>query len=137
MNTIPDHLPEIAPPVLATERKPVDVLALDFEQYAAQHNLSRADIGDAGAHKRGRNQSDKQWKRLLRNVEARSNEIVRLRAELRVKYDEAVARGEVRPLTRLERLHIAASGHPDLASSQAARRLLDKAALARVQGGGK
>jgi hypothetical protein len=105
---------------------PVDVLVMDFEEFAARRGISRADIGDAGTHKRGRNQSDNQWRRLLRTVEQRSTEVAASLSELRTEYDEAVARGEIRPLNRLERLQRAAAGHPDSASTAAAKRLLAK-----------
>lgn len=106
--------------------RPVDVLAIDFEQYAAKRGLSFAEVGDAGAHKRGRNQSNKQWARLVRPIHQRAEEVVAKREELRREYDDACARGEIRPLTRHERLLLAASGHPDLESTQAAQRLLAK-----------
>ncbi|MGS0577260.1 hypothetical protein ACQR5V_21590 [Xanthomonas oryzae pv. oryzicola] len=107
----------------------VDVLVMDFEQYAAQHGASMAGIGDAGTHKRGRNQSDKQWRRLLASVDRRSREILARREELRAEYERRIAAGKIRQPTRLERLTAAAAGHPDLASTQAARRI-----LARVGG---
>lgn len=109
----------------------VDVLsvqAIDFDQYAAARGLSMSEIGDAGTHKRGRNQSDRQWKRLLRTVDDRSNEVLRLRAELRDEYAAKIERGEIRPLTRAERLQLTAAGHPDLPATQAARRILEKRA---------
>ncbi|QBN68203.1 hypothetical protein [Xanthomonas oryzae] len=60
----------------------VDVLVMDFEQYAAQHGASMAGIGDTGTHKRGRNQSDKQWRRLLASSDRRSREILARRKNL-------------------------------------------------------
>lgn len=102
----------------------VDVVT--FDEFAAMRGLSMAQIGEAGTHKRGRNQSDKQWKRLLRVVDHRSAEVVEKRSALRAEYNEAVARGDIRPPTRLERLQRAASGHPDLASTQAALRILSR-----------
>ena len=122
---------------------PVDVLAvmddeplaMDFEQYAALRGASMADVGDAGVHKRSRRQSDKQWKRILATVEARSNEILSRRTKLREEYEAALSKGLIRQPTRDERLAARADGHPDLESTQAARRILAKrAALAHVGG---
>jgi len=42
------------------------------------------------------------------------------------QFNSDVAAGRLRPLTQLERLEARASGHPDLASTQAAKRLLAK-----------
>ncbi|WP_146092686.1 hypothetical protein [Xanthomonas arboricola] len=114
---------------------PTEVLVIDFDQYAAQRGASMADVGDSGAHKRGRRQSDKQWQRLLVAVEKRSDAVLARRSELLAEYERAVARGEIRPLNRIERLTSAANGHPDLASTKAAQRLLAKHRVLTATGG--
>jgi hypothetical protein len=103
---------------------PKGALAVDFEKYAAQRGASRCDVGDAGTHMRGQRQTDKQWRRLLACEANRTDKVLSHRAELRSEYDELVRAGEIRPLTQYERLQVAAAGHPDRESTQAARRIL-------------
>lgn len=111
-------------------------VVMDFEEYAARHRASRGDIGDAGVHKRGRNQSDKQWRRIIAYVEGQTAKAVTRREEIREEYEAAVLRGEIRPLTRIEKIRRNAEGHPDLPSTAAAKRLLEKheAALGCIGG---
>lgn len=59
--------------------------------------------------------------------------LIERRAELRKEYDAAVERGEVRPLTSMERVERKAAGHPDNASTQAAQRILEKRKTAADQ----
>lgn len=99
-------------------------IPMDFETFASLRGGSMSDVGDAGAHKRGRRQSNKQWNRIIKAIDARSALVLARRCTAREEYDEAVSRGELRPLTRLERLKATASGHPDNPSVQAAKRLL-------------
>jgi len=49
-----------------------------------------------------------------------------LREKLRAEYNEKVAKGEIRPPSRYEKLISTAQGNPDRDDVQAARRILDK-----------
>lgn len=100
--------------------------AIDFEHFAAERGASRQDFGDAGLHKGSRNQSHAARARNIKNQADRDTQLGQRRNALRDEYDAAVARGEVRPLSRTERLVQTARGHEDNESVQAARRLLEK-----------
>lgn len=102
---------------------------VSFEVYAVERGAGSAEIGDAGLHKRGRRQSDRQWQRLVKAEDARTARLLARREELRREFDEAVRRGELREPSTLERLQRTAAGHPDNESVQAARRALAKRAL--------
>lgn len=100
--------------------------AIDFEHFAAERGASRQDFGDAGLHRGSRNQSHAARARNIKNQADRDTQLGQRRNALRDEYDAAVARGEVRPLSRTERLVQTARGHEDNESVQAARRLLEK-----------
>lgn len=97
---------------------------MEFEEFAARRGASFSDVGDAGAHKRARWHSDKQWRRIIKALDRRAADVVSDRASLRKEYDALVAHGILRDLTRMERIERAARGHPDNASTQAALRIL-------------
>jgi hypothetical protein len=98
---------------------------MTFEAFAAKHGASRSDFGDAGAHKRGRNQSNKQWNRIVKFLGQRSALVAEKRDSLRAEFEAAKEAGLIREPTRIERLQAAAAGHPDNPSVQAAKRLLE------------
>lgn len=100
--------------------------ALTFEQYAAVHGASRQDFGDAGNHRRGERHSDKTWARVLRVQCEKDADLYRRRAALREEYAGKVRQGVITAPTARERYMAIAMGHPDLASTQAARRLVEK-----------
>ena len=99
---------------------------MTFEQYAAKHGASSADIGDSGAHMTASTMSQKQWLRIVRRVDQKSADVVERRQVLRAEFESAKAAGLLREPTRLERLRASASGHPDNESTKAAIRLLAK-----------
>lgn len=96
----------------------------DFEAFATRHGASRGDIGEAGLHKSHTRISQKQWARKVQAADERNAAVIERRDELRREYAAAIARGEIRPPTRRERLRATADGHDDNESVQAARRLL-------------
>lgn len=102
-------------------REPV---ALDFESFAAARGASRLSIGDAGLHNPAGHMPASNWRRLLDLQAKKDATLLGRRAELRVEYNALVMAGEIRPLTRRERLRARADGEGPAA--EAARRLLAK-----------
>ena len=97
---------------------------MDFETFATRRGASRQDFGEAGAHKRSRRQTDKQWNRIIKRITERGDKLEQKREGLRQEYDQLVEQGAIRPLTPKEQLMATASGHSDNDSVQAARRVL-------------
>ena len=63
---------------------------------------------------------------LLKEYQKAENEYQAKRESAKAEYSKLVAQGKVRPKTSLERAFDKAHGHPDNASTQAARRMLAK-----------
>lgn len=99
---------------------------LTFEEFAAINGASAQGFGDAGNHRRGERHSGKTWNRVLEVQRAKDVALYERRAELRKEYTAKVISGEIMPPTRRERIIAIAAGNPDLASTQAARRLVVK-----------
>lgn len=97
---------------------------LTFEQFAAMRGHSRQTMGDPGLHRSSERQSEKQWQRLLAPQRAADVALVEARATLREEYAAKVASGEIKAPSLFDRLFANANGHPDIQSTQAARRLL-------------
>jgi hypothetical protein len=98
---------------------------MDFETFCASRGLSRSDLCNAGLHTRG-HISDAAHARAMRQMLEEAATWQKKRDALRQEYSDLIERGELRPETRTERLIRKAQGHPDLASTQAARRLLER-----------
>lgn len=99
---------------------------MDFETFAALHGASRQAVGDAGLHNPAGHMPASTWRRWIADQVKRDEDWFRRREELRAEFAAAVARGEIREPTGLERLHANASGDPENPSVQAARRILAK-----------
>ena len=97
---------------------------LTFEQFATQRGASRQDIGEAGFHCGAAHIPKRARAAQMRRQNAKDDDLLRRRSELRAEYDRLCAAGEVRPPTHRERLEWAANGDPDKESTQAARRTL-------------
>lgn len=95
------------------------------EQYLNSKGASRLGIGESALHK-NRDRSEKNWQFLVNRQAEQDRKLMELREELRQEYKQRVEAGEIRPPTRIESLMQKASGHPDLASTQAAIALLKK-----------
>jgi hypothetical protein len=102
-----------------------DMLVITEEQYLDRNGAPFA-FGDAGLHKTHSRLSSKQWTRMVKAVLAKDADLAAKRETLRQEYRAKLAAGELRKPTRREQLEATAGGHPDLASVQAARRLLNK-----------
>ena len=99
-------------------------IPIDLEDYLAQNGAGRFSLGEAAMHKNIPEGNIR--KRLLDNQNNKDNAILKRRDELRKEYEEKVASGELRPLTRNERLINNANGNDDNEAVKAARRILDK-----------
>ncbi|WP_353251125.1 hypothetical protein [Salinisphaera sp. T31B1] len=97
---------------------------VDFEAFAVKRHAAMTDLGEAALHKAHTRQSRRQRQRQLDAQRQRDHEWATRRAQARNDYADMIARGEIRKLTRRERLERTAQGHPDNPSVQAARRLL-------------
>lgn len=97
-----------------------------FEEFAARNGASAQGFGDAGNHRRGERHSDKTWARVLQVQHDKDAELYSKRAELRKLYTAKVIAGEIVPPTNRERIIAIAGGHPDLPSTQAARRIVER-----------
>ncbi len=104
-------------------------VVIDEEAYLAINGASRQQIGDAALHKNRGNNSEKTWQKIVAKQAQKDRELIDQRDRLRLEYRHMCEAGIIRPPTRIERLEAAAAGHPDLPSTQAARRLLQKKAL--------
>lgn len=127
--TDPDDFPERGfdvPAVEAIGRSTAQPEVLALESFLTQRGAGRSEIGDAGMHKRGRNQTGKMWDRIVDRQALSDAVVVQRRHELRAEYESLVAAGSIRPPTKDERLAKVAQGHPDNPSVQAARRVLER-----------
>ena len=105
------------------------VRRITFKQFAARRGVSM--VPDTcefhrlpGVHGRTRKRAmaEAQWRCVQHGIELE---------RLKMEYACLVATGEIVPPTDEERLEATASGHPDKASTQAARRVLAKRAARR------
>lgn len=121
--------PESVPPPVAPQAEGGRAAAprvVDFETFASEHGANRQDYGDAGMHRSSKNVSDAAKRRALARQLDRDTEHLARRDDARAEYDAAIARGDIREPTRIESLIKKAQGHPENASVQAARRILEK-----------
>lgn len=79
-------------------------------------------IGGANMH----HLSDKQRKRVLSTVDAQRNQYYADRQKAREEYKQLISKGEIIQKTPLEQRITTAHGNPDLASTQAARRIVER-----------
>lgn len=99
---------------------------MDEETYLSIKGASRQDIGDSAFHKNKGNNSDKTWSKMIDAQAEKDRKLINRREELREEYWQKVKNGELRQLTRNERLIATANGCPDNECVIAARRLLEK-----------
>ena len=99
---------------------------MEEEEYLAVHGGSRQGFGDSALHKNRGGASDKAWTKIVDAQAKKDRELMDLREKLRAEYAEKVAKGEIRPPSRMEKLISTAQGSPDREDVQAARRILDK-----------
>jgi hypothetical protein len=101
---------------------------MDEETYLATNGASRQDFGEPALHRQPRAKPDQIEKNANRQLE-KDYELSARRDQLRKEYADKVASGEIRPLTRTEKLIQNANGHEDNESTQAARRILKKSGI--------
>jgi hypothetical protein len=120
----------LAQPAPAPQQAPVpegpvgrEPVVMGEEAYLAAQGAGRGAMGDAGLHKRGRNQSNNVWGGMVRQQAAKDAKVVARREILRDDYAHLVSEGQLRPPTRQEKIIATANGHPDNEAVQAARRI--------------
>lgn len=99
---------------------------MDEETYLSIKGASRQDIGDSAFHKNKGSLSNKTWSKMIDAQSEKDRRLINKRAELREEYWRKVKNGEIRELTRNEKLIATANGQIENECTIAARRLLDK-----------
>ena len=99
---------------------------IDFETFAAMRGASRLDYCHDGAVSPSGHMPKSNWRRLMKALAERNEELAQRRSELLEEYQRLVAEGKVRPPSRIEELLAIANGHEDKAQTHAARRVLAK-----------
>lgn len=99
-------------------------LVMDEETYLATHGASRFGIGEPALHKNIPYGNVRQ--KLIESQSKKDLELINKREQLRQEYKAKVAKGEIRPPTRVEKLLRQAQGMSELESVKAAKRLLAK-----------
>jgi len=102
--------------------KPLEII--DEETYLAKNKAPFMGGAEPALHKNIQEGRGKQ--QAIKKVSEEMQRNNQRREELRKEYADKVAKGEIRPPTRIEKLVDIANGHPDLESTQAARRILEK-----------
>ena len=112
-----------------TERKQEETqpLVMTEEEYLSAKGYPYAGIGEPAMHKG--NYRTKSGQRLVKAQNDKDTEYTRKREELRREYKAKLASGEIREPSAVEKLIKSANGHPDNASTQAARRALEKRSI--------
>lgn len=105
---------------------PTLVEVLTFEQFAARRGAGRGQIGDAALHRSSNTKSANTHRRQVLAQALHDQEIIVLRGQLQLEYNQLVAAGKIRPPTAKEEVIWRANGHPDNDSTQAARRIADR-----------
>jgi hypothetical protein len=99
---------------------------MDEETYLSIKGASRQDIGDSAFHKNKGSLSNKTWSKMIDAQSEKDRRLIIKRDELRKEYWRKVKNGEIRELTRNEKLIATANGQIENECTIAARRLLDK-----------
>lgn len=104
------------------EKEKSDILVMTEDEYLASKGYGNTTYTEPAIHK-GVQKTLNQKNQLLNIHINRINKYSAERTALKEEYREKCNRGEIRQPTRTERLIKAANGHPDLESTNAARRL--------------
>ena len=99
---------------------------MDVETYLSIKGASRQDIGDSAFHKNKGSHSDKSWSKMIDRQAEKDRRLIIRREELREEYWRKVKNGEIRELTRNEKLIATANGQIENECTIAARKLLSK-----------
>jgi hypothetical protein len=99
---------------------------MTFDEFCRQRGISSTPPDFPELHRTPREPSKHTKRSTDKRVIAALDTWAADRERLRVEYDALLQSGEIIPLSRLERLQQIASGHPDRADVQAAKRLLTK-----------
>lgn len=109
--------------------KAKNVLVMTEEEYLASKGYSQLGIGEAALHK-GRQRTARQQDKMV-DLHADKNRIYSERREgLRKEYQDKLVKGEIRRPSSIEIMISAAKGMPELESTKAAQRCLEKRGIA-------
>lgn len=95
------------------------------EQYLASKGFSFLGIGEFALHK-GKQKTLRQQNRMVEFQAEKGLHYTERREALRKEYQEKLIKGEIRKPTLIEQMIVTAQGLPELESTQAARRCLEK-----------
>lgn len=101
-------------------------MKVQSEEEFLSTNGAPGGFGDPALHKNRGNNSPKMWAKIVNRQAKKDQVLFERRQELREKFKTLVDQGEIRPPTRQETMIDRANGHPDLESTQAARRICQK-----------
>lgn len=108
-----------------SDDKVKNVLVMTEEEYLASKGYSHFGIGEAALHK-GRQKTARQQDRIV-DLHAEKNRIyVEKREMLRIEYQDKLVKGEIRRPSTIETMIATARGMPELESTMAAWRCLEK-----------
>lgn len=111
--------------ITLSDDKAKNVLVMTEEEYLASKGFSQFGIGEAALHK-GRQKTARQQDRIV-DLHAEKNRIyVERREMLRKEYQDKLVKGEIRRPSTIETMIATARGMPELESTMAARRCLEK-----------
>ena len=96
------------------------------EEYLSSKGYSFMGYAEPSMHISSQHVSNIQKKRNMELLQNRAKEYDAKRAELRKEYNELVKQGKMRAPTNYERALKVSKGNPDLPSTQAAKRVLEK-----------
>ena len=101
------------------------VIVMTEEEYLASKGYSFSGLGEPALHK-GTQKTVRQQNKLLEKQAERNRRYTEKREEFRKEYKEKLAKGEIMKPTIIDQLISTAKGMPELESTQAARRSLEK-----------
>lgn len=104
------------------------MIAMDLEDFLSTRGVGFSTSGYCLDKLRSNRQlrSERGRRRFEKECEEAETEYQLMREEAKREYNALCEAGKIRPLTTIERTVRAANGHPDNASTQAARRMCEK-----------
>ena len=136
INHSPGETGEICGVILPVKNETPEIVS--EEEFLSRNGASRSGFGEPALHRLpGESPGNANRERNLNRQKLKDRELANLRETLRSTFEEKVSLGEIRLPTRIERLTSTASGHDDLESVQAARRILAKMGLWPLAPSGK
>lgn len=105
---------------------PMTPITLSFEQFAARRGVGTASRPTASHIRSTAGMSTIALRRAGSNHQKALDNWIAKRDALWDRFEELIEQGLIMLPTRIQRLQVAAQGHPDLASTKIAQRMLQK-----------